>query len=402
MSYSIRQIIEKVANGQIRIPTFQRGFVWEPEMIAYLMDSIYKGYPFGTLLFWRTKEALKSEKSLGPFDLIEKEAGLPLDYVLDGQQRITSIFGVFQSELEPSGDSLPFRVYFDFTLNPDAQDTQFFSLSDEEVDVNRHFPLNSLFDPIKYREATNNLSKELIQTVDTLQTRFKESSIPVQMLETEDRAKVAIVFERINRKSIELDTFQLLNAWTWSEDFELQKAFEELQEELDPFGFAGVGEDVDLILRCASAILARNASARSLIDLNGNVVRGRFQEILNGLRGAIDFLQTNLNVKQLSNLPYSSLIVPLATFFAVEGNRQVVVTDPQRRELIKWFWKSCFSRRFSAGVQRNLNSDIAQAVNLRLGQPQTLPDFNVNITMDFYKIINSKLDLLTLKHTSFS
>jgi uncharacterized protein with ParB-like and HNH nuclease domain len=42
MDYTIRQVIEKVSNGQVRIPTFQRGFVWEPEMVAYLMDSIYK------------------------------------------------------------------------------------------------------------------------------------------------------------------------------------------------------------------------------------------------------------------------------------------------------------------------------------------------------------------------
>src|SRR5690348_18174918 len=128
MDYTIRQVIEKVSNGQVRIPTFQRGFVWEPEMIAYLMDSIYKGYPFGTLLFWRTKEGLKTEKRIGPFALIDKESGLPLDYVLAGQQRITSIFGVFQTELNPIDDASDFNIHFDFTVQQDAQDTQFFSL----------------------------------------------------------------------------------------------------------------------------------------------------------------------------------------------------------------------------------------------------------------------------------
>ena len=44
-SLPIRQIVEKVSSGQIRIPIFQRGFVWEAEMVAFLMDSIYKGYP---------------------------------------------------------------------------------------------------------------------------------------------------------------------------------------------------------------------------------------------------------------------------------------------------------------------------------------------------------------------
>jgi len=44
---SIREILEQVTRGQIRIPAFQRGFVWEPDRVAYLMDSIYKKYPFG-------------------------------------------------------------------------------------------------------------------------------------------------------------------------------------------------------------------------------------------------------------------------------------------------------------------------------------------------------------------
>lgn len=403
MDYTIRQVIEKVSNGQVRIPTFQRGFVWEPEMIAYLMDSIYKGYPFGTLLFWRTKEGLKTEKRIGPFALIDKEAGLPLDYVLDGQQRITSIFGVFQTELNPIDDASDFNIYFDFTVQQDAQDTQFFSLEPAEVDLVKHFPLKCLFDSVKYREATDNLNDAIIPIIDELQTKFKEARVPIQILETEDKAKVAIVFERINRKGVELDTFQLLNAWTWSEEFELQKFFEELQDELEPFGFKAIGEDVDLVLRCTAGILSGNASAKSLIDLNGNVVRNRFQEIVNGLKGGIDFLQANLKVEKLANLPYNILLIPLSAFFAVPGNQQFVYDDDQRKELIKWFWKACFSKRFSAGVLRNLNRDIQEAVKLRNKQPNTLSDFKADITKDFYKTnqfkigaVNSKTFILQL------
>jgi uncharacterized protein with ParB-like and HNH nuclease domain len=61
---TIREIVDQVLRGQIRVPAFQRGFVWEPDRVAYLMDSIYKRYPFGSLLFWRTKERLKVERDL--------------------------------------------------------------------------------------------------------------------------------------------------------------------------------------------------------------------------------------------------------------------------------------------------------------------------------------------------
>lgn len=403
MDYTIRQVIEKVSNGQVRIPTFQRGFVWEPEMVAYLMDSIYKGYPFGTLLFWRTREALNTEKNLGPFELIEREAGLPLDYVLDGQQRITSIFGVFQTELIPNGNAEEFNIYFDFSINPDAQETQFFALESSQVDIAKHFPLKCLFEPVKYREKTDSLDSTVIPIIDELQTKFKEARVPIQFLETEDKAKVAIVFERINRKGVELDTFQLLNAWTWSETFELQKQFEELQDELEPFGFKGVGEDVDLILRCTAGIISDNASAKSLIELNGNEVRNRFDEITNGLKGAIDFLHSNLKVEKLANLPYNVLLIPLSAFFAIPGNRQFVYNDDQRRILIKWFWRASFSKRFSAGVLRNLNRDVAEAKKLRIDGTSNLTDFKVDITKDYFKdnqfkigAVNSKTFVLQL------
>jgi len=52
---SIRKVIEHVSSGAIRIPAFQRGFVWDAEHVAYLMDSIYKGFPFGAVILWRTK-----------------------------------------------------------------------------------------------------------------------------------------------------------------------------------------------------------------------------------------------------------------------------------------------------------------------------------------------------------
>lgn len=377
-------------------------------MVAYLMDSIYKGYPFGTLLFWRTREALKTEKRLGPFDLIENEPGLPLDYVLDGQQRITSIFGVFQTELIPLENTSEFNIYFDFSMNPDAQETQFFALEDDQVDLKKHFPLKCLFDPVKYREKTDILDETIIPIIDELQTKFKEARIPVQFIETEDKAKVAIVFERINRKGVELDTFQLLNAWTWSETFELQKYFEELQDVLDPFGFKSAGEDVDLILRCAASIISDNASAKSLIELNGNEVRSRFQEITNGLKGAIDFLHSNLKVERLSNLPYSALLIPLSSFFAIPGNQQLVYTDDQRKILVKWFWKSCFSKRFSAGVLRNLNRDVSEAKKLRNSHINNiLAEFNVDLSKDFFKdnlfkisSVNTKTLILQLAQKS--
>src|SRR3954463_16143867 len=119
---TIREILEQVHRGQIRVPAFQRGFVWEPDRVAYLMDSIYKVYPFGSLLFWRTREKLRVERTLGPFELPEPKADYPVDYVLDGQQRVTSIFGVFQSDLPMLPGNNWLDIYFDLEAEESAQD----------------------------------------------------------------------------------------------------------------------------------------------------------------------------------------------------------------------------------------------------------------------------------------
>lgn len=86
----IRKIIDKIGSGEIRIPSFQRGFVWEPDAVAFLMDSLFKGYPIGAVLLWRTKEQLVNERQLGCFTLPNPAKDYPVDYVLDGQQRLTS------------------------------------------------------------------------------------------------------------------------------------------------------------------------------------------------------------------------------------------------------------------------------------------------------------------------
>jgi len=134
--YSIRKILDAVLSGEIRIPAFQRGFVWDMERVAYLMDSIYKNYPFGSLLFWRTRMKLSTERKRGQFELPEPVEDYPIDYVLDGQQRLTSIFTVFQTDLPRGGDENWLDIYFDFTAPDSAQDVQFFALNPNAVASN--------------------------------------------------------------------------------------------------------------------------------------------------------------------------------------------------------------------------------------------------------------------------
>ncbi|MBW4715760.1 DUF262 domain-containing protein [Saccharothrix obliqua] len=383
-SLSIREVIERVTSGRLRIPSFQRGFVWDADRVAFLMDSIYKGYPFGAVILWRTKEQLKSERQLGPFELPDHDPDLPIDYVLDGQQRLTSIFGVFQSDIEALEEAPWTSIYFDLHAEKDLQDSQFVCLSPEKVDPARHFPIGAFFNVAGYRTATKEFDDELADRIGAVQAVFQQASIPVQLVETDDRAKVAIVFERVNRMGMELDILQLLSAWTWSEDFDLQEKFEDFAEELRPFGFHRMGDDSNLLLRCCAALVKGDVSPGALVELNGGKVRDNFPNMVNGVKGAIDFLRSNIGIQALGNLPYPALLVPLTVFFAAPDGKEVKVTAAQRRTLVTWFWRACFSRRFSAGVIRNLNRDIKEAAKLRRGERSALADVVAEVDSGFF------------------
>jgi hypothetical protein len=98
--------------------------------------------------------------------------------------------------------------------------------------------------------------------------------------------------------------------WTWSEDFQLHEQFVELSEQLGPFGFAEIGEDTNLLLRCCAAVLVEDAAPDSLMQLNGQTVREGFTRILNGVKGAVDYLRANFNAFSLANLPFPTGLLP--------------------------------------------------------------------------------------------
>ena len=84
-------LISEIQKGQIKIPKFQRNFVWSIEQTAKLLDSILKGYPIGTFILWDTNERLNEIKNIGDLELPDVPEGEKVQYVLDGQQRITSL-----------------------------------------------------------------------------------------------------------------------------------------------------------------------------------------------------------------------------------------------------------------------------------------------------------------------
>ena len=335
---------------------------------------------------------------MGVFELPIPDPDYPIDYVLDGQQRLTAIFSTFQTELPPSesdaGIWLP--IYYDFAANDDAQDPRFVASDPSDV-TEDHFPLKVFFDAVAFSKEATGLPEARHVGIAKVQQTFLETQVPAETFESEDRTRVAIVFERINRMGIELDTFQLLTAWTWSDEFDLQEKFVELAEELSDFGFQAVGQDPDLMLRCTAAIMKSDPSPNALVNLNGADVRDSFDDIAEAIRKAIDFVRTNLHVHTLDLLPYTSLLIPLCAFFAVKP--KATVSDAERDVLLRWFWRTCFSHRYSGNPQRNIRRDIENAVALRSGDPTSLDSIPVDVGKGFFLV--NQFNVRTVATKSF-
>ncbi|NIY95880.1 DUF262 domain-containing protein [Salipiger sp. HF18] len=303
---------------------------------------------------------------------------------MDGQQRLTSLFSVFQNELKPN-DSSWVPIYFDLEAANNPQDTSFFALDPSEVDPTRHFPINTFFDTVAYRKATKELDDETAAIIDKIQEKFKEYTIQNQTFEMQDRNEVAIVFERINRAGTELDLFELLAAWSWSDDFDLIDKFRDLQDRIAEHGYEELTEERDLQLRTCAAVITGETSPNKILDLQGEDIRARFVEIEAGIIGAIDFLKRELGVAHYKMLPFPGIIVPLSTFFATTAADRANYTDRQREKIIQWFWRSVFSRRFSSDVSERQASDIRDMRALKADESHDFRFPNFEIKFDFRK-----------------
>ena len=117
-------LLSDIEKGEIKIPQFQRDFVWSVQKSAALLDSVIKGYPIGTFIFWSTKDRLRSVRDLGSIRLPDPREGQVVSFVLDGQQRLTSLFATLKGlkVKRASGIEDDFsNIYVDLTAKADEQ-----------------------------------------------------------------------------------------------------------------------------------------------------------------------------------------------------------------------------------------------------------------------------------------
>ena len=317
-------------------------------------------------MLWRTRTALRTERNLASYDLPKADSEYPIDYVLDGQQRITSIFGIFQNSLPTQNNQENHWTNLFFEL--DSEDDIPFKYLDDPNNYNpeQFFPLKYVFDSRKYRQMTRDLDERLATQIDDLVDRFTKSRIPIERFETEDKRNVATVFERVNRRKIDLDIFDLLSVWNWSEDFSLKEKFQDMSNKLDEFGFKGISDD--LLLKCSSAVIMDTCKSEAFLDIPGNELSEKCSEIETGLDKAIDFLKSEFNIFSLKLLPMENILVVLTSFFASQKKQPSPVPENQMKVIKEWFWRSCFTERYAKGSTKSTDWDLNELCKLKKGE----------------------------------
>lgn len=328
-SYRVEDLLELVRQGRIRVPSFQREWQWQSEHIADLFDSLFRGYPVGTLLLWKRKGDAATLK-LGPhtFTVPAREDAL---WVIDGQQRITALAGVLiAQEAEPSPK---FDLYFDLENPGFKRPARGRPPAKDWIPMSVVVDAEDLFAWLdEYRQSDP--PKERVQLAIRLGKLIREYEIPAYVVDTDDERVLRHVFHRVNtagKPLLEGDVFDALHgARGQAHPGELREVAERLRDAR--FGVF----DKNLLLRTLQSLLgldvATDYKQRLPEGTNPGEVLARTEQ---AVRRVIAFLREDAGIPHIRLLPYEMTVVTLALFF----DRHPEPSARTKRLLARWIWR---------------------------------------------------------------
>jgi Protein of unknown function DUF262 len=287
-----RDIIGDIRKGEIKIPQFQRKFVWKDAQALELLDSVANRYPIGSILLWKTHDKLHAERNIGNFRLPETLELDPTQYVLDGQQRMTVVYSCLGADEAEGG----------FAAGYDLINEEFVELR-EDKPTPAVFPLRKLFNTtrlLNYRTALLALAEPSVlqQRLDFLISAFTSYKLPVVTLQDLTIEEVCPIFERINSSGTKLSTYDLMVAATWALDFDLNENVTRILESLESKGYGNT--DRATILKALSAVQLhsiQDKSLRTLRALSTEEIESLTQRTSEALLHAVDALSTQFCIR---------------------------------------------------------------------------------------------------------
>lgn len=351
----------EIDTGQIKLPMFQREFVWDKEQSAKLIDSILKGFPIGTFIFWKTKEDLRSYKEVGNHRLPETPMGDYVQYILDGQQRITSLYAIRKGiRISKDGKEVDYKDVF-INLDYEPQNDEQIVVT-EKQDGKRYVsvhavlskPLGTFYKTLSHEQA------DQVEAYKNKLTNYDFSTITIKDYPIEVACEV---FSRINTGGKALTVFEIMVAKTYDEakGFDLAEKFEVLRDGSDEekeclmaAKFETIPESI--IMQCVAAITLRAVRSRDILKIRRETFIANWESMKTALFMAIDFIRSELRVPVSQLVPYPAVVVPLAYFFHATGNKKP--SNDQVRLLEQFFYWVGLTERYSSATESKLGEDF--------------------------------------------
>lgn len=397
---SIGALVEMYKRGELRLPEIQRQYVWQSTRVRDLFDSLYRGYPSGSILMWETDEIVPTRESA-----IQTThsvfAGRKL--LLDGQQRLTSLAAVLNGEpVIVRGKKRPIEILFNLD-HPDGPPVEVTEVEGDEVSV--IIPYDEIVDDEtndddlknglaeRFSQRTFIVSSKNIASlpnwisvskVFTSQTdadflrkagitsyedprgqkyseriarlrAIKNYMYVVHVLErTMSYEEVTEIFVRVNSLGAKLKSSDLALAQITSRWQNLLQHFEEFQDECEQSWFT---LDFGLLVRTLVVMATKQCFFKTVSTTHLDKLKNGWEMAKEGLRFAINFLRTNAGIEDESLLSSPFLMVTLAVISRVKDNR---LTIDEQRALMRWLLIANARGRYSRGSSETLlNEDLS-------------------------------------------
>lgn len=414
---SLDDLLKQIENGKLQLPDFQRSWVWNDYKIRKLIESIMKGFPMGALMFLDYfPENLNFSYRLftGVSDTYKNTK--PDQLVLDGQQRLTTLYQVFKSKdkvetRRNTGDTTPiYRYYYvdiEKAMNPnlDLFDDAIISINEKKqitedigrtitMDLttreneysNKMFPLSLFFDRSEERKWGQNFCKYHNNDVhiSDLYNEFWDKyidpvikyNIPVIAVGKDtSKESVCQIFENVNTGGVPLNVFELVTATFAASHFNLREDWEKTKT-IFSSRKDNLLVDVDgtaflTAMTLLSTYIASQENNEGVAKCKKkDVMRLKYESyskykdvLIKGFNKAADFL-VHLGVFSSSDLPYSTQLVPLSTIFAFDslhGNKLSLQQNLDK--LSKWYWCGVFGELYGSANEARYVLDITGFFN---------------------------------------
>jgi hypothetical protein len=351
----ISTLLDNIDLGAMALPEFQRGYVWNRGQVRGLMGSLYRRHPAGSLLVWMTRSEGAAARGDG-----QLQAGF-VSLLLDGQQRITSLYGIVRGKppLFFDGNAAAFT---DLHFNVKEETFEFYAplkMRDDPLWIGVTDVMRDGLVPIMARFSDAKLSPELAQKY--LARVMQLASVPdiefhIEEVSGENKTVDVVVeiFNRVNSGGTKLSKGDLALAKICAE---WPQARDEMKERLARWSRAGFDFRLDWLLRNINAIVTRRAEFAALAEVGPQTFRGGLVASEKAINKLLNMIAGRLGLDQGSVLGGPGAFPVMATYL---HDREYKIADQlEADKLLYWYVHSFLWGRYAGSTETVLNQDLS-------------------------------------------